>query len=127
MSGDPETQVLFAISNLEPLAYGVTIADEIERRTGRHISLGAIYAAIERFERDGWIKTRQGEATSERGNRPKLYVDLTRRGRNECLKRERAAAEPKQEKTPTTIGDAVETCAYLLFGTFIILVLLANS
>lgn len=75
-----EQHVLFSVMGLHPNAYGVSIADHIERRAGYEPSVGSIYAAIERLAQKGYVKTRQGEKTAERGGRRKLYVTITAPG-----------------------------------------------
>lgn len=55
-------------------AYGTTIRQEVEARTGRAISPGALYTALDRLEKRGYVSSRTGEATPERGGRrKKLY------------------------------------------------------
>ena len=75
-----EQQVMLAILRLHPTAYGVTIQGQIAERTGRSPSLGAIYAALDRLEQKGFVKSRKGEATAERGGKRKLYFTLTAPG-----------------------------------------------
>jgi DNA-binding PadR family transcriptional regulator len=75
-----EQQVLLAVIGLHPNAYGVSIADHIERRTGHEPSVGSIYAAIDRLEQKGYVKSRHGETTPERGGKRKLYITITAPG-----------------------------------------------
>jgi PadR family transcriptional regulator, regulatory protein PadR len=75
--GSLEAQVMLAILRQTPNAYGVSISDEIEHRTGREHSLGSIYAAIDRLEKNGFLQRRQGRPTGERGGRAKIYFTLT--------------------------------------------------
>jgi PadR family transcriptional regulator, regulatory protein PadR len=78
--GSLEAQVMLAILRQTPNAYGVSISDEIEHRTGREHSLGSIYAAIDRLGRNGFLERRQGRPTAERGGRAKIYFTLTALG-----------------------------------------------
>lgn len=78
--GPVEQHVLLAIVALNPNAYGVSIQDHIEKRTGNRPSIGSIYAALERLETKGFVKPRQGESTPERGGRAKLHFTVTGRG-----------------------------------------------
>jgi PadR family transcriptional regulator PadR len=75
-----EQFVMLAILRLQPTAYGVSLQQELESRTGREYSTGAIYAALDRLEDKGFVKSKQGEATRERGGRAKLYFSLTAPG-----------------------------------------------
>ena len=72
--GDFEQRILFALIRLGVDAYGVTIRQEIETRTGRAISAGALYTALARLEKRGFVTSRLGESTPERGGkRKRLY------------------------------------------------------
>jgi len=73
--GDFEQRILLALIRLGAEAYGVTIRDEIETRTGRAISPGALYTALTRMEKRGLVASRLGEPTPERGGkRKRLYT-----------------------------------------------------
>jgi PadR family transcriptional regulator, regulatory protein PadR len=73
--GDFEQRILLALIRLGAEAYGVTIRDEIETRTGRPISPGALYTALTRMEKRGLVASRLGEPTPERGGkRKRLYT-----------------------------------------------------
>ena len=61
-------------------AYGVPIAEEIERTGGRRAALGAIYAALDRLERNGLVSSVLGEPTPERGGRAKRFFTVTPQG-----------------------------------------------
>jgi DNA-binding PadR family transcriptional regulator len=75
--GDFEQRILFALVRLGPDAYGVTIRDEIEARTGRAVSAGALYTALTRLEKRGLVSSTLGEPTPERGGkRKRLYSVL---------------------------------------------------
>ena len=50
---------------------GLTIRDRIQERSGREPSVGAIYTALERLERKGFVSSWWGEPTEERGGRRK--------------------------------------------------------
>jgi len=74
--GEFEEIVLLAILRLDAEAYGVTIRREIENETHRTASVGAVYTTLERLEKKGYISSRQGEATAERGGRAKRYFQI---------------------------------------------------
>ena len=63
--GELETMILLAILHLGDTAYGVSVRDEIETRTGRHLTRGAIYTALRRLEAKGFVDGTLGEATNE--------------------------------------------------------------
>ena len=69
--GSLEHIVLLALVRLEGNAYGMLVRREIERRTGRDVSIGAVYATLERLQSKGYISSVTGEPTPERGGRAK--------------------------------------------------------
>jgi DNA-binding PadR family transcriptional regulator len=73
-------QIMLAILRRQPTAYGIAIQNEIETRTDRSYSVGAVYAALDRLEQKGLVYTKMGEATPQRGGRRKLYFFLTAPG-----------------------------------------------
>lgn len=78
--GEFEHLVLLAVARLQPDGYGTTLRTEIEDRTGRSVSVGALYATLDRLEGKGWLESRQGEPTAERGGRAKRLFVLTSPG-----------------------------------------------
>ena len=71
--GHFEEIVLLATMKLGEGAYGAKIRQTVEESTGRTVSIGAVYATLDRLERKGFTSSRQGEATPERGGRAKRY------------------------------------------------------
>jgi DNA-binding PadR family transcriptional regulator len=78
--GEFEQVVLFAVARLDD-AYGATIREEIERRTGRQVSAGAIYTTLDRLETRGLVTSRWGDPTPERGGKRKRHFRLRPAGR----------------------------------------------
>jgi PadR family transcriptional regulator len=78
--GEFEHLVLLALLRLDERAYGVTVRQEIAQRTGRDVSIGAIYATLDRLETKGFAKSQVGEPTAERGGRAKRYFRVTAKG-----------------------------------------------
>lgn len=75
-----EQWVLLALVRLGEGAYGVTVREEIEERTGRSVSMAATYAALDRMEQRGYVSTWISEATAVRGGRAKKHFRLERAG-----------------------------------------------
>jgi PadR family transcriptional regulator PadR len=75
-----EQHAMLAIMALQPGAYGISIQDHIRRNANYEPSVGSIYAALDRLEEKGFVKSKQGEATPERGGKRKLYFRLTASG-----------------------------------------------
>jgi PadR family transcriptional regulator PadR len=69
--GPLEHIVLLALVRLQANAYGMTVRREIEERTGRNISIGAVYSTLERLEAKGYVSSFTCEPTAERGGRAK--------------------------------------------------------
>jgi PadR family transcriptional regulator PadR len=77
---DFELMILLATLRVRDEAYGVLIAREIEAIGGRSVVLGAVYAALERLEGNGFVSSSMGEPTPERGGRAKRFFRVTPRG-----------------------------------------------
>lgn len=80
--GEFEELVLLTIAALDEDAYGVGIKEDIEKRTDRSISIGALHSTITRLEEKGLIKSWLGDPTQERGGRRKRYFQLTNLGKS---------------------------------------------
>lgn len=78
--GEFEHIVLLAVLRLGDQAYGVTVRREIETRTRRDVSIGAIYATLDRLEAKGYVQSRAGDPTPERGGRSKRFFRVTAQG-----------------------------------------------
>jgi DNA-binding PadR family transcriptional regulator len=79
--GSLEHMVLLALVHLGSNAYGMTVRREIEQRTGRDISIGAIYTTLQRLEDKGYVTSTVGKPTAERGGRAKRIFRLEANGR----------------------------------------------
>lgn len=71
-----EELILLALLRLGPNAYGLAVRREIEERTARDVSTGALYTALKRLEERGLVSSRMGEPTAERGGRRKKHYRL---------------------------------------------------
>lgn len=69
--GSLEHIILLALVRLDGCAHGMIVRREIEERTGRNISIGAVYATLERLEAKGYVSSSTGDPTPERGGRAK--------------------------------------------------------
>jgi len=85
--GEFEQLVLLALVAL-PLdeCYGVPIRAVIEQRTGRSISAGAVFTALERLTARGFVSSQLGEPTAERGGRRKRMYRLETAGARELAR-----------------------------------------
>lgn len=78
--GEFEQIVLLALSRLGRDAYGMTVRREIESTTDRRVSIGAVYATLERLETKGYVGSSLSSPTPERGGRAKRLYELTPEG-----------------------------------------------
>jgi PadR family transcriptional regulator PadR len=67
--GEFEQLVLLALLRLGDSPYAVPVREEICRRTGRAVSLGAVYKTLERLDGKGYVSSFSGDPTPERGGR----------------------------------------------------------
>jgi DNA-binding PadR family transcriptional regulator len=88
--GEFEHIVLLAVLRLGDQAYGVTVRREIEARTNREVSIGAIYATLDRLEAKGYVRSRPGDPTPERGGRSKRFFRVTPQGMSAVNRTHRA-------------------------------------
>ena len=79
--GEFEQVVLLAVLRLEAEGYGVTIRAEIEERTGRDVSVGAVYATLDRLQTKGLLESREGRPVARRGGRAPRHFSVTDAGR----------------------------------------------
>jgi PadR family transcriptional regulator, regulatory protein PadR len=78
--GEFELLLLLAIIHLGEEAYGVPISREPERQRGKDVSVGSVYAALERLEAKGLVSSSLGDPTPERGGKAKRFFRITREG-----------------------------------------------
>jgi DNA-binding PadR family transcriptional regulator len=74
--GEFEQIVLLAVLRLGEEAYGVPIRFDIERRTGRSLTVGALYRTLDRLEAKGYVTSWFSDPTPERGGRSKRYFKV---------------------------------------------------
>ncbi|AKD56604.1 PadR family transcriptional regulator [Spirosoma radiotolerans] len=87
--GEFEEIVLLTVAVLDEGAYGVTITQEIEQKTGRSVGFSTVHTTLQRLAEKGFLTSTMGGATAERGGRRKRFFAVTATGR-------RALQEVKQ-------------------------------
>jgi PadR family transcriptional regulator PadR len=80
--GELEELILLMVALLNKEAYGVSIADELKKQASRELSISAIHAVLHRLEEKGFVKSRMGGASQERGGRRKRLFSITTYGRH---------------------------------------------
>ena len=76
-----EEYVLLAVVALGEMAYSLPILDHIEKATKRKWTLGGIYIPLYRLEEKGYLSSKLGLPTKERGGKRKRYYRITRKGK----------------------------------------------
>jgi PadR family transcriptional regulator, regulatory protein PadR len=79
--GDFEQLVLLGVLRLDAGAYGAAIRQEIHARSGRDVSINAVYTTLDRLEAKGFLRSWTGEPTAQRGGRRRKFYALTASGR----------------------------------------------
>jgi DNA-binding PadR family transcriptional regulator len=79
--GSLEHIILLALVRLDGDTHGMIVRREIEERTGRNISIGAVYATLERLEAKRYISSFIGEPTPQRGGRAKRLFRVDAAGK----------------------------------------------
>src|SRR5215831_1722269 len=74
--GDFEQLVLLGVLRLADEAYGAAIRQEIHERSGRDVSINAVYTTLDRLENKGLLKSWVGEPTPQRGGRRRKFYAL---------------------------------------------------
>lgn len=88
--GEFEQLVLLALIRLEDDAYGMAVRREIEERAGRDVSIGAVYATLDRLEEKGLVRSKFGEPSKSRGGRAKKCFTITGAGAQSLEKSQEA-------------------------------------
>src|SRR5579863_3724185 len=78
--GEFELMILLTVIHLGDEAYGVPISRELEAQRGRDVSVGSVYAALERLEGKGLVESSLGDPTPERGGKAKRFFRITKEG-----------------------------------------------
>ena len=78
--GEFEEIVLLMVAILDGDAYGVTINKELEQHTGRKVTFGTVHNTLIRLEEKGFLTSKLGGATAERGGRRKRMFGITALG-----------------------------------------------
>jgi PadR family transcriptional regulator len=78
--GELEELILLMVALIGDDAYGVSITKELEEQAGRVISISATHAALHRLEQKGFVKSKMGLVSMERGGRRKRLFQITAYG-----------------------------------------------
>jgi DNA-binding PadR family transcriptional regulator len=98
--GEFEQLLLFALLQLGAEAYGTRIRSAIESQTGRTVSPGAIYTALDRLETRGLVSSTLGAPTPQRGGKRKRYYTIEPAGAELLRRSQQALARMARGVTP---------------------------
>jgi PadR family transcriptional regulator PadR len=79
--GEFEELVLLMVAALHDEAYGVIILEGLEEKLKKKIIISAIHVALKRLSDKGFLKSRYGGITTDRGGRRKKYYSITALGK----------------------------------------------
>jgi PadR family transcriptional regulator PadR len=74
--GDFEQLVLLGVLQLGNEAYGAAIRQDIHARSGRDVSINAVYTTLDRLEQKGLLRSWIGEPTAQRGGRRRKFYEV---------------------------------------------------
>jgi DNA-binding PadR family transcriptional regulator len=78
--GEFEQFILLALLRVRREGYGMTVRREIEETTGRDVSIGSVYATLERLETKGYLSSQHVDPEPDRGGKPRRIYAVTRAG-----------------------------------------------
>lgn len=90
--GELEQLVMLALLRLDNSAHAPAVVEEIQDRAGLELSRGSVYVALDRLEAKGYLTSRFGEPTAERGGKAKRLFSVTADGQHALAQTDRAIA-----------------------------------
>ncbi len=79
--GEFEELVLLSVAAQHDTAYGVSILEFLTAEAKKKINISAIHVALKRLQKKGFVNSREGGITAERGGRRKKYYVVTAYGK----------------------------------------------
>ena len=79
--GEFEELVLLVVAGLDGEAYGVIIQETLINNLPRNVNISAVHVALKRLEDKGFVKSKFGGITGERGGRRKKFYSVTGLGK----------------------------------------------
>jgi PadR family transcriptional regulator, regulatory protein PadR len=84
--GEFEELVLLTVGILNKEAYSIAISNEIHRITNRNVNFALVHSALNRLEEKGYVDSKLGGATKERGGRSKRLFTISNAGKKALLR-----------------------------------------
>ena len=79
--GEFEELVLLVVAGLDGEAYGVNIQETLISNLSKNVNISAVHVALKRLEDKGFVKSKFGGITEERGGRRKKFYNITGLGK----------------------------------------------
>lgn len=79
--GEFEELVLLVVAGLDGEAYGVNIQETLASQLSRNVNISAVHVALKRLTDKGFVKSKFGGITGERGGRRKKFYSITGLGK----------------------------------------------
>lgn len=79
--GEFEELVLLMVAAQHDHAYGVSILEGLETELERKVNISAVHVVLKRMEEKGFVKSRYGGITEDRGGRRKKFYVITAIGK----------------------------------------------
>lgn len=86
--GEFEHLVMLALLRLKNEAYGMRVRREIQSRTDRSVTIGSVYATLDRLERKGYVVSSVRSASHPKKGRARKYFHLTPEGAEALLQKQ---------------------------------------
>ena len=97
--GEFEQLVVMAVLHLDRDAYGMTVRRLIEQRAARSVSLGAVYATLDRLEHKRLVRSTTGGTAAAREGRARRYFSVTGSGKG-LLQKALSASDRMRDSLP---------------------------
>jgi PadR family transcriptional regulator PadR len=101
--GEFEEVVLLTVAILGEEAYAVTVTLELEQKTGRSVGFSTVHTTLQRMEEKGFLSSKMGGATAERGGRRKRFFTVTAFGRKALMEVKQVREELWNALPPGTL------------------------
>jgi len=78
--GNLEEIILLIVMSMDGEAYGVSVAEKYQELMNKSIAIPSIHTVLKRLETKGFVLSKMGGATKERGGRQKRLYEVTKYG-----------------------------------------------
>ena len=78
--GEFEELVLLSVAILDDNAYAISVFDELKNQTGRKLILSSVHKTLLRLEKKGYLQSKIGNPSPQRGGRAKRMYQITAAG-----------------------------------------------